>query len=121
MNQSSDDQEPAPEISLLLGALDEAYEAAAWHGPNLLGSIRRVGAAEAACWQSRSRTCWYTWVAGMMFLSHGKCVLKEHKEHHASFVFSFVLPGLLCLGYFAWATCPPLNPAKRGGKGVGPV
>ena len=48
MNQTSNDQEPAPEISLLLRALDEGYEAAAWHGPNLLGSIRRVGVGEAA-------------------------------------------------------------------------
>ena len=37
-----------PEIEQLLGLLDEAYNRAAWHGPNLRGSIRRVTAREAA-------------------------------------------------------------------------
>ena len=36
------------EISNLLGLLDEAYERAAWHGPNLRGSIRGVATREAA-------------------------------------------------------------------------
>ncbi len=38
----------APEISLLLRILDEAYEKKAWHGPNLRGSIRGLDAHEAA-------------------------------------------------------------------------
>jgi len=38
----------APEISLLLRTIDEAYEKKAWHGPNLRGSIRGVGLQEAA-------------------------------------------------------------------------
>jgi hypothetical protein len=38
----------APEIEPLLGLLDEAYNRAAWHGPNLRGSIRGVTAREAA-------------------------------------------------------------------------
>ncbi len=36
------------EIAHLLGLLDEAYNRAAWHGPNLRGSIRGVAAREAA-------------------------------------------------------------------------
>jgi hypothetical protein len=37
-----------PEIEQLLGMLDEGYSRAAWHGPNLRGSIRGVTAREAA-------------------------------------------------------------------------
>ncbi len=37
-----------PKIEHLLGLLDEAYNRAAWHGPNLRGSIRGVTAREAA-------------------------------------------------------------------------
>jgi hypothetical protein len=36
------------EIEHLLGLLDEGYSRAAWHGPNLRGSIRGVTAREAA-------------------------------------------------------------------------
>jgi hypothetical protein len=36
------------ELALLLTILDEGYERKAWHGPNLRGSLRGVGAAEAA-------------------------------------------------------------------------
>ena len=36
------------EKSLLLRLLDEAYDRKAWHGTNLRGSIRRVGARDAA-------------------------------------------------------------------------
>jgi hypothetical protein len=39
---------PHPEIELLLNLLDEAYNRAAWHGPNLRGSLRGVTASEAA-------------------------------------------------------------------------
>jgi len=35
-------------IENLLGLIDEAYNRAAWHGPNLRGSLRGVTAAEAA-------------------------------------------------------------------------
>src|SRR5512143_487549 len=38
----------APEIRLLLGLLDEAFEKKAWHGPNLRGALRGVSAAKAA-------------------------------------------------------------------------
>jgi hypothetical protein len=38
----------APEISLLLRMIDEAYEKKAWHGPNLRGSIRGLEARKAA-------------------------------------------------------------------------
>ena len=37
-----------PEIELLLELLDEGFSRAAWHGPNLRGSIRGVTAREAA-------------------------------------------------------------------------
>ncbi|HEX9800338.1 MAG TPA: DinB family protein [Thermoanaerobaculia bacterium] len=36
------------EITSLLRALDQAYDAPSWHGTNLRGSLRRVAAAEAA-------------------------------------------------------------------------
>jgi len=36
------------ELALLLRILDEAYERRAWHGPNLKGSLRGVGAQDAA-------------------------------------------------------------------------
>ncbi len=36
------------EIEMLLNLLDEAYNRAAWHGPNLRGSIRGVKAQEAS-------------------------------------------------------------------------
>jgi hypothetical protein len=37
-----------PAIEHLLGLFDESYNRAAWHGPNLRGSIRGVTAREAA-------------------------------------------------------------------------
>ena len=37
-----------PEIEHLLGLLNEGYNRAAWHGPNLRGAIRGVSAREAA-------------------------------------------------------------------------
>lgn len=36
------------ELALLRQVLDEGYEKRAWHGPNLRGSLRGVGAQEAA-------------------------------------------------------------------------
>jgi len=36
-----------PEIALLLDLLDQAFDKKAWHGPNLRGAIRRVGASQA--------------------------------------------------------------------------
>jgi hypothetical protein len=42
-----------PEIEHLLGLLDEAYSRAAWHGPNLRGSIRGLTAHEAA-WRPKT-------------------------------------------------------------------
>ena len=44
-----------PEIEHLLGLLDEAYNRAAWHGPNLRGSIRGLTAREAALSPSAGR------------------------------------------------------------------
>jgi hypothetical protein len=40
----------APEISLLLRIIDEAYEKKAWHGPNLRGSIRGLD-VQRATWR----------------------------------------------------------------------
>jgi hypothetical protein len=37
-----------PEIKHLLGLIDEAYNRAAWHGPNLRGSLRGLTPREAA-------------------------------------------------------------------------
>jgi hypothetical protein len=36
-----------PEIELLLHAIDEGFDRAAWHGPNLRGSLRGVTTAQA--------------------------------------------------------------------------
>jgi hypothetical protein len=36
------------DVALLMRIVDEAYEKKAWHGPNLRGSLRGVGAQEAA-------------------------------------------------------------------------
>jgi hypothetical protein len=36
------------ELALLLQLVDEGYEKSAWHGPNLRGALRGVGAQEAA-------------------------------------------------------------------------
>ena len=37
-----------PQISLLLRIFDEAYNHRAWHGPNLLGTLRGLSSREAA-------------------------------------------------------------------------
>lgn len=42
-----------PEVEVLLGVLDRAYDRASWHGVNLRGSVRRVGAADGA-WRPRA-------------------------------------------------------------------
>jgi hypothetical protein len=42
-----------PEIEHLLGQLDEAYNRAAWHGPNLRGSIRGLTARQAS-WRPKA-------------------------------------------------------------------
>ena len=41
------------DIKHLVGLLDESYKRAAWHGPNLRGSIRGLTAVEAA-WRPRA-------------------------------------------------------------------
>lgn len=46
MKQSSTDGQ----LELLLGLLDEAFDRPAWHGPNLRGALRGLG-AEAATWR----------------------------------------------------------------------
>ena len=40
----------APEIELLLAALDEAFERRSWHGPNLRAALRQVD-VECAAWR----------------------------------------------------------------------
>jgi hypothetical protein len=45
----------SPESALLLRIIDEAFEKKAWHGPNLLGSLRGVRESEAAWRPSKSR------------------------------------------------------------------
>jgi hypothetical protein len=39
---------PGPAVATLLTLLDEAYDRRSWHGPNLRGSLRGLGAARAA-------------------------------------------------------------------------
>jgi hypothetical protein len=38
----------APDVTLLLALIDEAYDRKAWHGPNLRGSIRGVSERDAS-------------------------------------------------------------------------
>lgn len=40
-------RDPHPEIRLLLTLLDEGFDRKAWHGPNLLGSLRGLSADQA--------------------------------------------------------------------------
>ncbi len=44
----------APEIDLLLSLLDQGFERKAWHGPNLLGTLRGISPA-AAAWRPSPR------------------------------------------------------------------
>jgi hypothetical protein len=44
-----------PRIDVLLGLLDEAFEAKAWHGTNLRGSVRGLSARAAAWRPGRGR------------------------------------------------------------------
>jgi uncharacterized damage-inducible protein DinB len=46
---------PGGEIGVLLHLLDEAYGKAAWHGPNLKGSLRGVSARQAAWRPAKGR------------------------------------------------------------------
>jgi uncharacterized damage-inducible protein DinB len=48
-----------PRIGLLLQLIDQGYDHESWHGPNLLGSIRRVRTEEAS-WRcgERMRNTW---------------------------------------------------------------
>jgi DinB superfamily len=39
---------PSPEIAILLGLIDEAYDRKAWHGPNLKDALRGVSAEDAS-------------------------------------------------------------------------
>jgi hypothetical protein len=48
---------PGGEIGVLLHLLDEAYGKAAWHGPNLKGSLRGVSARLAAWRPGKGRHC----------------------------------------------------------------
>lgn len=45
----------APEISLLLRIVDEAYNKKAWHGPSLRGAIRGLGIQQASWRPAASR------------------------------------------------------------------
>lgn len=47
----------APEIRLLLALLDEGFDRAAWHGPNLRGALRGLTAAHAAQRPAPGRHC----------------------------------------------------------------
>jgi hypothetical protein len=44
----------APEIQLLCGILDQAFDRASWHGTNLRGSVRRVSVSQAV-WRPAPR------------------------------------------------------------------
>jgi DinB family protein len=44
-----------PEIGILLVVFDQAYDRASWHGPNLRGALRGLGAGQAAWRPGRSR------------------------------------------------------------------
>jgi len=44
-----------PAIASLLAQLDEAFDRRSWHGPNLRGSLRGMGAAKASWRPARAR------------------------------------------------------------------
>lgn len=44
-----------PRITLLLESLDRAYNTSSWHGPNLLGSLKGVGAELASSRPGKER------------------------------------------------------------------
>jgi hypothetical protein len=44
-----------PAVASLLAQLDEAWERRSWHGPNLRGSLRGIGAAAASWRPARGR------------------------------------------------------------------
>jgi uncharacterized damage-inducible protein DinB len=44
-----------PEIGLLITLIDQAYDRRSWHGTNLRGSLRGLGAAEAAWRPAKQR------------------------------------------------------------------
>jgi len=47
----------APEIALLIQAIDEAYDRRTWHGTNLRGAVRRVSHEEALWRPAPGRHC----------------------------------------------------------------
>ncbi len=76
------------EIEHLSGLLDEAYNRAAWHGPNLRGSIRGVTAREAALSPRAGRHCiWEIVVHAAYWKYTVRRRLSEEKRG------SFSLPG----------------------------
>ncbi len=71
----------APETKLLLDLLDEAYDRAAWHGPNLRGALRGVSAEQAAwkpgpdrnsVWQLVLHCAYWKYAVRMRLLGGGK-------------------------------------------------
>ena len=71
----------APEIKLLLGLLDEAYDRPGWHGPNLRGALRGLPAEKAAwkpapgrnsVWQIALHCAYWKYAARMRLLGGGK-------------------------------------------------
>lgn len=57
MNGRSGGRVQGVTLTLVLAGLDEAFDRVAWHGPNLLSSIRGVQAAEAAWRPGPGRPC----------------------------------------------------------------
>ncbi|HSR06910.1 MAG TPA: DinB family protein, partial [Bryobacteraceae bacterium] len=73
------------EKSLLLAALDEAFDKKSWHGPNLRGAIRGVNAEQAA-WRPEG-DCHNIWEL-TMHAAYWKYVVRRRllKEKRGSFV-----------------------------------
>lgn len=48
---------PGPAVETLVALLDEAFERRSWHGPNLRGALRGLGATKAAWRPAPGRHC----------------------------------------------------------------
>ncbi len=68
-------------IDQLLAILDQAYDHASWHGTNLRGSVRRVGAKQAAwrpgprrhnIWEEVVHTAYWKYAVARRFTGEGR-------------------------------------------------
>jgi hypothetical protein len=72
---------PDPEIAILLGMIDQAFDHRSWHGTNLKGSIKGMKAAEAAwrpaanrhnIWETVVHAAYWKYIVRRRLLSEAK-------------------------------------------------